>query len=131
MYNRQKVVLVVEDSPTQASFISSELGEAGVKVLCAVNGMMGLRLAQQVHPDMIVLDINMPDMNGYEVCETLKLDPETRDIPIIMLSRADQEEAQLRARQLGALEFVPKDVFAKTVLIETMRQMGFLDPDPA
>jgi CheY-like chemotaxis protein len=127
MYTRRKVVLVVEDSPTQASAISGELGEVGVNVLCAVNGAMGLRLAKQVHPDLIVLDINMPDMNGYEVCEQLKLDSETKEIPVIMLSRADQSEAQERSHQLGAIEFVPKDVFAKWVLIETMRQMGLLE----
>ena len=124
MYNHRKVVLIIEDSPTQAAQISALLEEAGVSVLAAVNGAMGLRLAGQVHPDLVVLDINLPDIDGYTVCERLKQDQDTCEIPVIVMSRLPEEEAAQMSARLGAVEFIPKDVFAHRVLIETMRQMG-------
>ena len=127
MHHHRKVILVIEDSPTQATVTSALLEEAGVTVLCAINGQMGIRLAGQVHPDMILLDINMPDVSGFEVCARLKENPETADIPIIILSRQQQSENQAKSLELGAVEFIPKDAFANRVLLETLRQMGILD----
>ena len=124
MYNQRKVVLIIEDSPTQAAQTSALLEEAGVSVLVAVNGMMGLRLAGQVHPDLVILDINLPDIDGYVVCERLKQAEDTCDIPVIVMSRLPEEQAAQISARLGAVEFIPKDVFAHRVLIETMRQMG-------
>jgi putative two-component system response regulator len=127
MLHHRKVILVIEDSPTQATLTSALLEDAGVTVLCAINGQMGIRLAGQVHPDLILLDINMPDVDGFEVCSRLKQNEETADIPIIILSRQPQNENQVKSLALGAIEFIPKDAFANRVLVETLRQMGILD----
>ena len=124
MYNQRKVALIIEDSPTQATETSALLEDAGLNVLCAVNGLTGIRLATQIHPDVIILDVNMPDLNGYEVCARLRGDSETRDIPIIILSRQPKNAAHTD----DSIEFIPKDAFAFCVLIETVRQMGLL-PD--
>lgn len=121
-----KVILVVEDSPTQALSINTILTEAGLRVICAINGRMGVRLAHQVRPDLIVLDVQMPDMNGFEVCEQLKKDPETANIPIIMFTRNDTPEAVQQGLQSGAIDYIPKDAFAMAVLLETFRQMGMV-----
>lgn len=127
MQYHRKVILIIEDSPTQATLTSALLEEAGVTVLCAINGQMGIRLAGQVHPDLILLDINMPDVNGFEVCARIKSNPETADIPIIILSRQLQSENEAKSLELGAVEFIPKDAFTNRVLLETLRQMDILD----
>jgi CheY-like chemotaxis protein len=123
---QQTVVLVIEDSPTQALHTSDLLERSGIQTICATNGRMGLSLARSVHPALIVLDVQMPDMNGFEVCSKLKADPETSEIPVIMLTRNDTVEAAEMGLQSGADDYIPKDAFADAVLIETLRQMGFL-----
>lgn len=127
MQHHRKVILIIEDSPTQATQTSALLEEAGVTVICAINGQMGIRLAGQVCPDLILLDINMPDLNGLEVCRRLKSNHETANIPIIILSRQMQDDNQTLSLELGAVEFIPKDAFANRVLLETLRQMEILD----
>ncbi len=126
-----KVVLLVEDSLTQAMGTQLELEGAGVKVICAINGIMGIRLAYQVMPDAIVLDVQMPDINGFEVCAELKKDPETAKIPIIMLTRQDTPEAFQSGLKAGAIDYIPKDAFAMVVLKETLRQMGIIESPPS
>ena len=77
-------ILVVEDSQTQAAQLKMVLENAGdLTVELAHNGLDGLRLAQEMSPDLIVLDIVLPDMDGFQVCRRLKRDPATMDIPVI------------------------------------------------
>jgi len=121
-----RVVLVVEDSPTQALNLQESLERVGLLVICATNGGTGLQLARQIRPALIVLDIQMPDMNGFEVCKLLKESSETNAIPIIMFTRDDSPEALQLGLESGAVDFIPKDAFASAVLIETIRQMGLL-----
>lgn len=123
---QQTVILVIEDSPTQALHTSELLERSGIHTICATNGRMGLNLAHSVQPTLIVLDVQMPDMNGFEVCRKLKDDPETTDIPVIMLTRNDALEAMQMGLNSGADDYIPKDAFADAVLLETLRQMGFL-----
>ncbi len=122
-----KLILVIEDSPTQAIIIQEVLAETGLEVICATNGRSGLRLAHQVNPALILLDVQMPDINGFDVCGQLKNDPETSSIPIIMFTRNDTPEAVQMGLQSGAVDYIPKDAFATAVLIETLRQMGFIE----
>lgn len=122
-----KNVLLVEDSPTQALGTKAMLEECGLNVVCAINGVMGIRLAYQMIPDVIILDVQMPDINGFEVCQELKSDPETEKIPIIMLTRQDTPEAFQQGIEVGAIDFIPKDAFAMVVLKETLRQMGIIE----
>ncbi len=121
------VILVVEDSPTQAVTVQSLLVSAGLRVLCATNGKEGIRLSRQVQPALILLDIQMPDMNGFEVCEHLKNDEETADIPIILFTRNDLPESVQEGFGHGAVDYIPKDAFASAVLLETLRQMGLIE----
>lgn len=124
---KRKKVLVVEDSPTQALHLQSELSHRGLEVLCAVNGRIGLRLAREVRPDLVVLDVQMPEVNGFEVARALKASPETSGIPIIMFTRNDTPEAVQMGMEMGVVDYIPKDAFAHAVLLETLRQMGFFD----
>ncbi len=122
-----KIALVVEDSPTQATHLQAILEREGLQVLCAINGRMGLRMANQLHPDVIILDIQMPEINGFEVCKMLKASTEVADIPIILFTRWDASEAIQLGLQYGAIDYIPKDAFADAVLIETLRQMGLIN----
>lgn len=124
--NKTKVVLVIEDSPTQALHTNAVLERSGVQSICATTGLMGLNLARQIHPDLIVLDIHLPDVDGFEICRQLKADEGTNPIPVIMLTRNDALDALQKGIECGADDFIPKDAFADAVLIETLRQMGIL-----
>ncbi len=125
--NKRKKILVVEDSPTQALHMQTLLEREGVLVLLAHDGPTGLQIAHESHPDLIVLDVQMPGMNGFQVCRRLKNSRDTKHIPIIMFTRHDEQEAVLLGLQTGAVDYIPKDAFADAVLLETLRQMQLID----
>jgi DNA-binding response OmpR family regulator len=124
--NGKKTVLIVEDSITQAQSIRAMLEQNNLNIICAYDGMNGLRKAQEIHPDLIVMDVNMPNLNGFQVVRALKNDPKTADIPIVMLTSKDTPESLMLGLGMGVLDYIPKDAFAMSVLIETIRQMGLL-----
>lgn len=120
----KKTILLVEDSTTQALRLQALLEQAGLNVLWAQDGQAGLDMAQQWLPDLIVLDVQLPKMNGFQVCERLKNASETAEIPVIMLTHHDDPEAIMLGLQSGVVDYIPKDAFADAVLVETLRQMG-------
>lgn len=124
-----RTILVVEDSATQALHLRTLLEQQGLDVLWARDGAQGVQLARQQRPDLIVLDIQMPEMNGFEVCQRLKETAETADIPVIMFTRYDDARSVLSGLERGAIDYIPKDAFAEAVLLETLREMGFLPPE--
>jgi putative two-component system response regulator len=121
-----KTILIVEDSPAQALALEHLLREEGLQVLWAPDGQAGVALAQQHLPDAIVLDVEMPKMGGFEACRHLKEDPQTADIPVVMLTIRDDATTALRGIDLGAVDFIPKDAFSGPVLVETLRQLNIL-----
>jgi CheY-like chemotaxis protein len=121
-----RTILVIEDSPTQALHLQALLEQEGLKVLLAEDGQEGLEVAQQLQPDLIVLDLQMPGMNGFQVCRRLKDEQRTASIPVILFTRHDDREAIVLGLQLGAVDYIPKDAFADAVLVETLRQMGLI-----
>jgi CheY-like chemotaxis protein len=124
-------ILVAEDSPTQALSIQELLSDCGLEVFWARNGIECLTMVEQSHPDLILLDLEMPEMNGIQTCRALKQRPETADIPIIIFTRHDDPEFARLSFQTGAVDYIPKDVFANRVLLETLRDLGFIPPDSA
>lgn len=121
-----KTVLIVEDSPAQALTLEHLLKKEGLQVLWATDGQVGVTLAQQRMPDIIVLDVEMPNMGGFEACRHLKEDSRTADIPIVMLTIRDDAATALHGIDLGAIDFIPKDAFSASVLVETLRQLHIL-----
>ncbi len=121
-----KHVLIVEDSRTQAIRIQLELQRYGLVVEVAETGTAGLHAAQQQRPDVIVLDVELPEMNGYSLCRMLKSDPHTAHIPIVMLTRHDQAADTLKGLQVGADDYIPKDAFAEKNLLESLRHLNIL-----
>ncbi len=122
-----KKVLIVEDSTIQAQSLQKMLEQHGLRVLCAPGGRVGIELAQQWRPDVILLDVKMPDMDGFEVCRHLKENPETNHIPIVMLTVYSELSNLRMGIYLGAVDFIPKDDFANVVLLETLRQLQVLE----
>ncbi|NBD36662.1 MAG: response regulator [Chloroflexi bacterium] len=128
----RRTVLVVEDSPTQALHLQTMLEQEGLRVIVAEDGRRGLEKAQEIQPDLVVLDVQMPEMNGMQVCQELNEHPETADIPVVLFTAHDEQESVILGLQLGAVDFIPKDVFADVVLMETIRQMGLIpEAEPA
>ena len=127
MTSARKLVLVVEDSPVQAMALQQLLEPKGLQVLRALDGRVGIAMAERHLPDVIILDIQMPEMDGMEVCRRLKQNPQTRHIPVVMLTAHSELATLLQGLSLGAVDFIPKDAFSDTVLLETLRQLHMLD----
>ncbi len=109
-------ILVVDDTPANLRLLSGMLAERGYKVRSVINGKMALMAAQAAPPDLILLDINMPEMNGYEVCTELKADEHTRDIPVIFISALDETRDKVKAFTIGGVDFVTKPFQIEEVL---------------
>jgi CheY-like chemotaxis protein len=124
----QKIILVVEDSTTQLLSLRLLLEEHGLQVAWADTGLKGVDIAQELQPDLIILDLRLPDINGLQVAEQLKDSPDTASIPVILMTRFGDIELMQQALQMGISEYIPKDPFADAVLIETLRRMGLIAP---
>lgn len=106
--NHSKRILVAEDDSDIRGLIAFSLRYVGYEVVEATNGRDAVRQAQQQLPDLVLLDVRMPNLNGYEACELLKADDSTRDIPIIFLSARGQESEIKYGLELGAEEYILK-----------------------
>jgi phosphoserine phosphatase RsbU/P len=101
-------VLVIDDSDDSRELIGRFLERAGYEVMAAMDGQDGLTKTFAAMPDLILLDIMMPGMDGYEVCETLKKEPRTRDIPVIFLSGLGETRDKIRGLEIGAADYITK-----------------------
>jgi signal transduction histidine kinase len=116
-------ILVVDDVPDNIRLLSTILTEQGYKVRKAINGQMALTAAQTTPPDLILLDVNMPKMNGYEVCQQLKSAPETMNIPVIFLSALDHVSDKVSAFEVGGADYVTKPFQVEEVLARVQHQL--------
>jgi len=110
-------ILVVDDEPDMLDLIAFNLREAGCRVFTADNGRDGLRHAQRTLPDLILLDVMLPDMDGFSVCELLRKLPSTASIPVVMVTAIGGEMARAHGLGSGAIDFVRKP-FEMANLIE-------------
>ena len=106
--NSESRVLIAEDSPTQAARLRFLLEGVGFAVTVATNGRAGLELARQVSPSIIISDVVMPEMDGYEFCRKVKLDPNLRDIPFVLLTSLSEITDVIRGLECGADNFLTK-----------------------
>jgi diguanylate cyclase (GGDEF)-like protein len=107
MSRRQKV-LVIDDSQQMHPLIQVRLRGLGVELISAYDGQTGLKIATEEPPDLILLDVNMPGMSGFEVCQVLKESSQTHDIPVIFLTGADESVNKVKGFDLGAVDYVTK-----------------------
>lgn len=101
-------ILVIDDEPDVLDLISLKFGEAGYHVLTANSGAEGVEIARFERPDVIILDLMMPEMSGLDVCRALKRNPSTAHIAIIMLTAKKSEIDRVVGLELGADDYVPK-----------------------
>jgi CheY-like chemotaxis protein len=114
-------VLSIDDDPEIRELVEQVLGNAGYEVISAADGPSGLRAARESQPGLILLDIMMPGMNGYAVCDDLQIDPRTSDIPVIFLTALSEERDRSRAFALGATEYLTKP-FRAAAVVEAVRR---------
>jgi DNA-binding response OmpR family regulator len=117
---RRQRVVIVEDEPHIVLALEFLLGRAGYDTASATDGEEGLTLIRRLRPDVILLDIMLPRLNGYEVCRTLKAEAELAQIPVIMLSAKGQEVEVLKGLELGAVAYVTKP-FGNAEILEAVR----------
>lgn len=119
--------MIVEDSPAQALALTSFLEGHGLNVISTPNGVDGFVLARKHIPDIVILDINLPDISGMQICYILKQDPRTSQIPVVLLTSQPREEWREESKETaGAWEFIPKDAFTEIVLLELLRKLNII-----
>ncbi len=116
-------ILVVDDTPHNVRLLSTILTGQGYQVRKALNGQRALATVQEFPPHLILLDVMMPEMNGYEVCEHLKSSPSTSSIPVIFLSALDDASDKVKAFDVGAVDYITKPFQEKEVLARVANQL--------
>ena len=109
-------ILIVDDMPNNLRFLSTTLTEQGYKVRSVTEGLMALTVAQAANPDLILLDIMMPNIDGYEICQRLKANEQTCDIPVIFLSALDEVLDKVKAFSVGGVDYITKPFQLEEVL---------------
>jgi twitching motility two-component system response regulator PilH len=104
------LILIVDDSPTEVHVMKRALERGGFTTAVAGDGQEGVRLAREMHPDLIFMDIVMPGMNGYQATRALVNDPDTRTIPIVIVSSKGQETDRIWGLRQGAVDYMIKPV---------------------
>ncbi|NES02353.1 MAG: hybrid sensor histidine kinase/response regulator [Okeania sp. SIO2F4] len=102
------LILIVDDNPTNLSVLSETLGGAGFRFRVAMDGETALALVERNHPELILLDVQMPGIDGFETCRRLKTNPATQGIPIIFTTALADTESKTKAFALGAVDYIPK-----------------------
>jgi two-component system, NtrC family, sensor kinase len=103
-------ILVVDDNPTNLGVIVNYLEDCGFRLLVARDGETGLKSAQNAKPDLILLDVMMPGINGFETCRRLKEDETIADIPVIFMTALAETEDKIRGFQVGGVDYVTKPI---------------------
>jgi len=119
-----KDILIVDDVPDNLRLLSTMLTCYGYQVRKAINGQLALQGAEISPPDLILLDINMPKMNGYQVCEKLKLSEKTKDIPVIFISALDDVMEKVKAFEVGGVDYITKPFQIEEVLARVQNQLS-------
>jgi DNA-binding response OmpR family regulator len=122
----RKKLMIVEDSLNQARAVAAYLSNR-VDVVIAIDGLQALRLVTVQHPDLIILDVNLPKLNGIQVCRRLKRDAETASIPIIMLTAARDTNQMEEGLLAGANHYIYKGQHATDELLNVMRIYKVVD----
>jgi len=115
-------ILITDDSPTILKILTPPLVEAGCEVIVATDGQQALNLAKTEKPDLMVLDLMLPKIDGYKVCRMLKFDEKYKDIPIIMLTARTNETDERLGKEVGADAYIKKP-FQPEVVIDEIKKL--------
>ena len=132
--NKPADILIIDDTLANLQILVSMLDQQGYYVRPVNSGSLGLRAAQLAHPDLILLDIQMPEMDGFEVCRQLKADEETRDIPVIFISALGETSDKVKAFQVGGVDYITKpfqleEVLARVQTHLEIQRLRYLDQE--
>src|ERR1700691_667087 len=116
----KKKILVVEDDRDISELISYNLGREGYEIACLYDGSQAVDFVNKRKPDLVLLDVMLPEVHGIEICRTLKSDPITKNIPIIMLTAKSEEADVVVGLQMGADDYIPKP-FSPKVLVARIK----------
>ena len=119
-----QLILVIEDDLDQRKLLERVLTGAGYRVLTAADGEAGIAAVAAVRPALVLLDVMMPKMNGYQTCRALRQNPETAKLPIVMLTSKDQPADQFWAEEVGADVFLHKPVDIPLLLDTIAERIG-------
>jgi two-component system alkaline phosphatase synthesis response regulator PhoP len=128
--SRKQTILVVDDEKELTALVSLNLKMAGFEVLAAFNGEKALELSRQLRPDLIILDIMLPRIDGWRVCELLKQDASTKGIPVIMLTARAQIEDKLKGFEAGADDYVTKPFSPRELVARVKRVLSRANSEP-
>ena len=117
-------ILIVDDNPTNLRLLYKVLTKQGYIVHKALDGQMTLKFVQILPLDLILLDIRMPGMDGFEVCQRLKSDPHTAQVPIIFLSALDEAVEKDRAYLVGGVDYITKPFHYEEILAQVKHQLA-------
>ncbi len=118
------IILVVDDTPENLRLLSSILTESGYEVRPVPSGRLALKAVEKDQPELILLDINMPEMNGYEVCDRLKADPKLCEIPVIFISALNETMDKVQAFHCGGVDYITKPFQFEEVLARVETHLG-------
>ena len=113
-----KKILIADDHPEVVELVRVTLEGGNYEILDASDGKEALEKIRKMNPDLVLLDIIMPKMDGFEVCRKLKKDPQTKEIPIIMLTAKGQKLDQKKGRQIGARDYINKPFSPSHLLVK-------------
>ncbi|MCU0534399.1 MAG: response regulator [Hydrococcus sp. Prado102] len=116
-------ILIIDDTPDNLRLLSAMLDKQGYEVRSVTNGATGLMGVQAQPPDLILLDINMPQMNGYEVCQRLKANPDAKEIPVIFISALNEVFDKVKAFAVGGVDYITKPFQVEEVLVRVENQL--------
>ncbi|MDO9227377.1 MAG: response regulator [Pseudomonadota bacterium] len=111
-----KTILVVDDSPTERYFLTDLLRKNGFEIVAAETGEEGVAKAKQEKPDLILMDVVMPGLNGFQATRMLSRDPSTKAIPVIMCTTKNQETDRVWGLRQGAIDYLVKPIVAEALL---------------
>lgn len=117
-------ILFIEDEPDMIAVMEPRLEKAGFKMISAPGGIQGIRAAIDEKPDLILLDILMPQMDGYETCERLKKDPQTKDIPVIIVTAVESKGLGDNCKFIGADDYIRKPYQFEELLLKMNKIFG-------
>jgi len=123
-------ILVVDDEPDVVTMVERILNAERYDVVRAYDGISALDLAESEHPDLILLDIMMPMMSGYEVCEQLKANPLTQGIPVMCLTSAHTMDARAQSKRAGAVTMVMKPFTPAELVAQIRRHLPHTEGQP-
>ncbi|HOJ70028.1 MAG TPA: response regulator [Candidatus Hydrogenedentes bacterium] len=116
-------ILVVDDEPDVVAFLETTLRSEGFDVVSAYDGITALDVCSSEKPDLVLLDIMMPMMSGYEVCEQIKANPLTQHIPVLCISSAHSPEARAHCFRVGAVELLKKPFLPAELIAQVKRHL--------